>query len=363
MKDIYELFNGIEVDTNVKEMSSVSDIEKKKIFKELNHRIGKAKKQSKWKRALSVAIVTFGIITPAIVGLSFTAYAEDIPFLGNIFNFFSSDGSYEGYDENAEKLDLVQESNGIKISINDTVFDGKTLYITYMIETDKDLGDSPSVNSTPVYGDSGLTGSENISRIEEGKYISVMETEHYYSNDLDEVDVNWNIESVSTEANNNGTVYDGNWNFQFKVKAVETQYVALNETIEKGGMTFTADNIAITPMSFILSYQHVATYDIINNWDNQFVEVEVKDDLGNSYKSLSVSGYGNPKFSKNWTATYNKLYPNATKLILTPIIELSDNETIGYYKNGEQIKANYRTMESEADYEEIRLEDITVELK
>ena len=47
-----------------------------------------------------------------MVGLSFTAYAEDIPFLGNIFNFFRSDGSYEGYDENAEKLDIIQERNG-----------------------------------------------------------------------------------------------------------------------------------------------------------------------------------------------------------------------------------------------------------
>ena len=64
-----------------------------------------------------------------------------------------------------------------------------------------------------------------------------MEAEHYNQNELDEIYVNWNIESVSTEANNNGIVYEGNWEFQFKVKAVETQNVALNKTIEKGGIT------------------------------------------------------------------------------------------------------------------------------
>ncbi|SET22290.1 protein of unknown function [Oceanobacillus limi] len=362
MKDIYELFNDIEVHDNDKKIE-VSDIEKKRVFKQLSHRIVKTKKQSKWKRALSIAIVTFGVMFSAMFGLSFTAYADDIPFLGNIFKFFSSDGNYVEYDKNAEELNLLQESNGIKISINDAIFDGKTLYITYMIETHKDLGENPWVNGMPVFGDSGMSSSQKISRIEDGKYISVMEVDHLSSFELDEINVDWRIESISTEANNQGTVFEGNWEFQFDVEAVERQNLMVNETTEKDGITFTADNISITPMSFILSYSYTATYEITNNWDNVFVTVEVKDNLGNSYKTLNGRGLGDTKILVSSIATFDKVDPNANKLILTPIIELSDNDTIGYDKNGKPIKANYRSIDSEADYKEIQLEEIIVELK
>lgn len=55
--------------------------------------------------------------------------------------------------------------------------------------------------------------------------------------------------------------------------------------------------------------------------------------------------------------------PEATQLILTPVIELSDSDTIGYDENGEPIKASYRSVDSDADYEEIELEPIIIEVK
>ena len=107
MKDIYELLNDMEVETDLEEWAPVSEVEEKKVLKELNQQIIKEKKQNKWKKTLSAAMVTFGIMLSALIGLSFTTYADDLPFLGNIFNFFSNDGSYEGYEEQAEKLDLT----------------------------------------------------------------------------------------------------------------------------------------------------------------------------------------------------------------------------------------------------------------
>lgn len=363
MKDIYELLNDIEMETDLENVAPVSEMEKKKVLKKLNQHMVKEKKQSKWKKALSAAIITFGIIASAIVGLSFTAYADDIPFLGNIFSFFSNDGSYVGYDENADEINLSQESNGIKITINDTVFDGETLFITYMIETNRDLGDSPWLNGMPVYGEHGLGSTERTSKIEEGKYISVMEVNHYSERELDEIDVTWKIDSISTEPNNEGTTFEGNWEFQFSVAAVESQSIAVNETIEEGDFTFTLEKIVITPMSFLLSYEHVVTNNVLDNWDTHSARVKVKDNLGNDYSFLSLGGTSSVDYSLNWTATYSQLNPDATELILTPIIELSDNETLGYDKNGNPIKADYRLIDSDADYEEIQLEAITVEIK
>jgi Family of unknown function (DUF5643)/Domain of unknown function (DUF4179) len=362
LKDLYELFNEIEVEINEEDIAVVSDMEKKKLYTTLNQRIVKSKKYSKWKRTLSVAMVTIGIMTSAMIGLSFTAYAEDIPVLGSIFKFFSSDGSYEGYEENASKLDLVQESNGIKMTIQDTVFDGKTLFLTYMIETNKDLGEKPWINSMPTFGDSGLGGTDKISKIDDGKYVGVMEVEPTNDRKLEQIDVNWKIESISTEPNQEGISFQGNWDFQFTLNAVDTQTILANQTIEDTGITFTAENITITPMSFILEYQYAAAAEVTRNWDNIFVEVEIKDDLGNNYEGLGGAGYGIVDLLVNSSSTFGKLDPNATKLIVTPIVTLSDNDSLGYDRNGEPIKADYRSMDSKADYKEVHLKQIIVEL-
>ena len=42
-------------------------------------------------------------------------------------------------------MNLTQESNGIKITINDAVFDGETVAITYSIESDRDLGEDLTI--------------------------------------------------------------------------------------------------------------------------------------------------------------------------------------------------------------------------
>lgn len=365
MKDIYELLNDIHTNISDDDFASVSEFEKKRFSKELQNRIVKTKKQNKFKRSLTVAAMTLGIICSSLIGLSFTSYAQESPFLGSIFKFFSSsDGNYADYEEHAKKLGLVQESNGIKISIMDTIFDGETLFITYMIETTKDLGDRPWLNSLPMYGDSGLTSSEQISKIEDGKYISLMSVNDYHPENLDDINVNWQIESISTHINNTGTVYEGNWAFDFHLSAVDSKTILVNKTLNNHGLSFTANHIKITPMSFIISYEGSAPLDIFNKWDHLFMSMEVMDDLGNKYKALNgtTRGWGIQAIN-NWSATYESLDPNATKLFITPIIELSENDIIGKDEVGNPLKANYRSIESNGDLKKVQFEEIIVDLK
>ncbi len=363
MRDIYELLNGIEVKTSAEDTLPVSEMEKKKVIKQLQHQIRTKKKRSYWKRMISAAIITFGLIGSLLVGLSFTSYAEDVPFLGNIFNFFSHDGHYVTYDEQAEKLDLVAESNGITLSIQDTVFDGRTLYITFMIETEKDLGETPWLNSLPRFTDTGMSGTERVTKIDEGKYIGVLETNHYAGHDFSEIEVEWIIDGISTEPNLEGTVFEGDWEFYFTVQATESRTIAVDNRWEIDGMTVTMDEIKITPMSFMIYYNHSVTEKLYNDWDFIFVEMNVEDDLGNVYPTLALGGYGDTDFDLNWMATYGKVDPDATQLILTPVIELSNSDTIGYDEDGNPIKASYRSVDSDADQEVIELEPITVEVK
>ena len=54
-------------------------------------------------------------------------------------------GLYDDYKEYSTEINMTEESNGIKVTINDAIYDGKTVSVTYSIESDQDLGDDPII--------------------------------------------------------------------------------------------------------------------------------------------------------------------------------------------------------------------------
>lgn len=165
----------------------------------------------------------------------------------------------------------------------------------------------------PVLGDSDQSGTEKSSKVEDGKYIGMMEVNRSNQQEIEEADVNWTIESISTEPNNEGTVVEGDWEFQFHVNAVESQSITLDERIDEGDVKFTAEKIIITPMSILLSYDHVVSEEIMDNWDSHSAIVEITDDLGNDYSLVSLAGTSNVSHSLNWNATFTRVDSDATK--------------------------------------------------
>lgn len=261
---------------------------------------------------------------------------------------------------------MVQESNGIKIAIIDAVFDGGTLFLTYTLETNKDLGDEPHPDSIPQFTNS-IGGNVQISKVNERKYIGLMEISLPNQETLKDIDVNWHIESISTGRNNTGTLFKGNWEFDFRMTAVDSKKILVDQTIKLEDISVIVHDIKITPMTINLSYDSILRENILDKWDSSAVSIKLTDDLGNKYLDIKSGGSGNGVVMgeelMKWSATYGKLHPNATKLILTPIIELSNYETIGINKYGEPIKAQYRLLDSKAPAKEVKLEDIILEIK
>lgn len=360
MKDIYELLNDIKVDISDDDYAPVSEVEKKKITKALKSKIAK----KKTKRNLFASAIASVILAGSIAGLSTTSYANEIPILGNIFKLFNSNDSYVAFEDNSKKIHLVQESNGIKVSIIDAIFDGKSLFLSYTIETDKDLGENPSLNSLPMYGDIGLHGSVQLVKTEDGKYIGLLTTNHAADTPLTDIDVKWDITSISTDINRKGTVYEGNWHFDFQLSAVDTNSIAINQTLKEDELTFTAQNIIVTPMSFLLSYETNVTADLFNQWDSILISFEIEDDLGNKYTLLDGTNHGSrTNFTEKWSATYNQLDPRAKTLYFTPIVSFKEYDIIGMDKNGKPIKANYRSIDSKSPSKQIQLDRIKVQIQ
>lgn len=372
MKDIYKMMNEINIDTSKYKEIEVSEFEKSRVKNELKNRIKKTK-QNKWKKALVVACMTISLTTTAFIGLSFSTYAREIPLIGNIIQFFNPEGVYNYYEEHSKGLNLTQKSNGIQITVNDAIFDGRSVVLTYTIETEKEISadaymDGPPIYEHPYYKEGVFMGeTQHLTKIDENTYMGFMTSSHFEQDDLSNISVNWSVNGIHP----NGLIEEeepikGNWTFHFDLKAENSKQLMVDKSVEKDKITTKINQITFSPMSFLIYYDQIVSDEIRNEWDSVSVGIKVKDDLGNVYDQKHNGGYGglySDKYNYIISNTFGKLDSKATKLIITPMVYLCDYETIGYTQKGKPIKANYRLKNSKADEKEFNLDDIIIDLK
>lgn len=97
MKDLYELFNEIDIDENEFEEIEVSEIERARVKRNLKKSIHK---KNKWKKATIAA--SCGLISLGILGGLFPTYARNIPIVGDIIQTVDSIRGYFLTNENGE---------------------------------------------------------------------------------------------------------------------------------------------------------------------------------------------------------------------------------------------------------------------
>lgn len=357
MKDIYELLNDVDIDINEFEHVEVSKHEREQVKKEMKKRIH-MNKSSKWKKTMTAASIAIGISSASLFGLSFTTFAEEIPIIGGIFKFFNDNGLYKEYDANANMLNLVKEDQGIKVTLNEAVFDGRTLYVTYKIESEKDLGEFPSVlvnldgEKSNMYArntEIKKTGAHEYAGMLIGRF-------RLNGTNLTEENFEFKIEGFMVDSFVRNEEIKGNWDFQFGLEAIKSreQLVRINRVHE--GITFNLTRVTYTPMSFIIKYSASTDKKINDKWDFKIFGVEVKDNLGNIYEGRPDGGYGNDE-SISQTTTFEKLDPKASTLIITPIVRLLSAD--GTNEHGEI----YRDENIKAPDERYKLKPIIVEIE
>lgn len=380
MKDIYELLNDSNIDENKFEEMEVSELEKAKVKNTLKKSINKKRKMKSWKKHVAVASILVGL-SAATLGFTFPTYAKNIPVIEDIFRFFENErantliqghvskvkekGLYYNYKQFANDINLTKESNGIKISINDAVFDGRTVTLTYSIESEQDLGEHVRTSLPIIEGMNAHGGTSKTTKIDTNKYVGIQTVSHLEKKTLDVANVRWNIGSIRDP--DNQTEIKGDWNFDFSLFAVDNTLQLSDSSSEQNGVKIDIEKISVTPMSFIVYYDQIVSESIRNIWDGVDVELEIKDDLGNVYSGQDNGGKGPDSYNISRSKTFEKIDPKATKLIMTPYITLRDYTS-----------DNYGSVEISADgdkreimlpeklgigKEELVLKDIVVELK
>lgn len=366
MKDIYELLNDVDIDVNEFEEMEVSEWEKARIKKAVKQSIRQKKKTKKWIRDVgAAAIVT--VLSVTIFGLTFPTYASNIPVIGDIFRFLDNGrtGLYENYKEYSTEMNLSQESNGIKVTINDAVYDGKTVSLTFSLESGRDLGDDPFLEGPlDIKGTSGSTGTYQISKVDENQYVGLITSSIFDKEEKDHVKVKWEIDRILLPTNKD---IKGNWNFALTLDALAKDTQIIGQSVEQDGVKVSVGKVSATPISFTVYYDQIVSEEMKKKWHTVDVDITIKDDLGNHYSGERNGGLGDSEgYHMNWNKTFEKLDPNATRLIITPHVEMHEYTSENF--GGSEVTAEETTevqipSKSGKGNEGFVLEDIIVQLK
>jgi len=332
MKDIYELLNDLNIDESEFEEMEVNELEKANIKRSLKKEINKKKKRNSWKKSIAAASIIVGLSVTTFV--TYPAYAGNIPVIEDIFRFFDNGktdkenrqnkehGLYYDYKKFSNEINMTKESNGTKITINDAVFDGKTLTLTYTIESEQDLG-NVDISMPRIKGMEAIGGTGKTSKIDTNKYVGILTVSNIEDKKLDVAHINWDIDHIKNP--DNQTLIKGDWNFDFSQNATDNKIQLTDGSAEKNGVKVSIGKISFNPMSLIVYYDQEVTELVKNKWDGVDVELEIKDDLGNLYSGEDNGGMRkDSSYHVSGSKTFEKLDPNATKLIITPHITLRD---------------------------------------
>lgn len=371
MKDIYELLNEVSIDEEEFKEMEVSEFEKAKVKSTLKKSLTIKKKRNAWKVKVVAAAMVLGLSVTTI-GVAFPAYAGNLPIIGDVFKFLDigKTGVYDNYKEFSTEMNMVQESNGIKMTISDAVFDGNTVSVAYSIESDKDLDEEfiwLRGSMFDIKGASSMIGSFDFSKVDDRHYVALSQFTplDFPINSKKAVDINWKIDSFLLQ--DPEKLVEGDWEFAFSLKSTDNQVQLSNQSSERNGVNVTVDKLTITPMSFIVHYNHNVSErsELVSN--DIDLELEIRDDLGKVYVGEGNGGTGND-YTMNWSKTFEKLDPKATKLIVTPMITSTSYDTNGFggeerTENGVTITTAENTSVSNFTSEEFVLEDIVIELE
>lgn len=139
-REIMDLTDSTEIDFKEFENMDISfsELEKKRMFKNIT----KSNKASYIKKAAAVLIVAG--VAVGVFGVTMPSYAKNLPVVSSIFKFL---GINQGYEKIIDKYGMSKESSGIKVTINDVVYDGYKLVASYTIEGNKPFDEKPGLGA------------------------------------------------------------------------------------------------------------------------------------------------------------------------------------------------------------------------
>jgi hypothetical protein len=214
-KDIYKLFNNIEIDENEFDdiREEVSEIQKKRIKKNLNRRINTKKYINILKYGSIAAAISLVVLIGA--GTASPTFAENIPVLNSITQALNDKFGYHGdYTKFSQLVNKSVTSNGVTLTVNEALADDSKIIIGYTVKSNKkiegletaSLSRFLKVNNKNI---DGSTGSIVGNYINDYTYVASEEIHTNLPKNVSIFNVNLDINELSK--------VKGKWDFAFSI--------------------------------------------------------------------------------------------------------------------------------------------------
>lgn len=356
--DNVEMF--IEIPTEVEVKQEIQSIIKKGLIQK--------EKSNLRRNLLATAAAVFVLLF--ILGFVFPGYASQIPLIGGIFELLDADhrsysplqdvahdvsnevgitelpaedtrtyiledGSIKIVNETDGSImissgvnpNVISETDGMSLEIKEVVFDGQSVYFTYHIVTDRELGDYDHFElSRPELWVEGVDLMEYqsfssspgvLQRISEHNYIAVGSfTFPVFDKNVEYADLYFTL---------------GSWRVEFPIERIDSEIIQVNETVSNEGFEATVTQVLVSQIGVVVHYNYTKPleYDWLG-WDfftsspvpegvEANFEIRVSDDLGNEY-DWGMSGEAGNGWGSGSLSLIEPLAPEATELIITPLM-------------------------------------------
>ncbi|WP_175991487.1 DUF4179 domain-containing protein [Bacillus sp. Marseille-Q1617] len=330
----------MELDVDQLELLDVSDAEKERVKQ---HVWKKRKKAPVWRKIAAAAVIMIGATTAASFALP--SVASQIPFMDDVIRYFNGEEN-KNFETFSTDIGLAETDNGVTVMIDNAVYDGTNITVSFAIETEEDFGEFMQMtgpNWFDVAGSTGSGGSNEITRISETRYVGLSTfTPHFEDEPPEEVDISWTPHAFTNMEND--LEEKGDWSFAFSLERLEGEEKLINEIVQHDDVTFTLKSVEFTDVSTVIAYEQVVTDELLEKWQSVTPVFRVTDDLGHVY----IDGTGGGGVSKDdgktfkGTTAFGTIHENASQLIIQPV--------------------EIASLMSGKGHEEVELEPIVIEL-
>lgn len=289
----------------------------------------------KWARHIAAAsIIAVSAVTT--VNFAFPTLASQLPFMKNISSYFDNAGTmFENFGNYATDIGQVQTSNGISMMIENAVYDGTSVTISFALESEIDLGSHPFIMGNFIDFTDSIAGGGGIrlEKIGDTKYAGLANLTPYFEKDApEEIEVVWKPEALMNTTTNKEV--RGDWKFKFTIPKLEGNVQLVNETVTNHGVTAQFTALSKNDLTTVIHYEYAVKPELLKEWPSIDIYFnELKDNLGNTYK---VNGNGSVSKDSGQSyqtgATVQSIDPNATSITFVPLIYFS----LGSGKGGKE---------------------------
>ncbi|UOW69501.1 DUF4179 domain-containing protein [Paraclostridium bifermentans] len=349
MKNIYDMFNDIDVDLNEYEKEDFNDLEKKKVKnkfrKSIKNNNSSKKNYKKYVSVASIAIISIALISQTKLGLYAQSTLEDIAEVIKVS--LGVDNQITEYSTNVQQS--VTKRN-LTVKINDVILDGKELIIYMSREYDKKLASNEHLNlvseNLNING-KRINGSIKgyHGRVDKNKeeFVLGYELPKEYKGDINVKLRIMDAAITKTDDENYFKRIIGPWSFKFKVNGdklnKDTKHIKLNKKIKLDtGSTMDIISYRGNILNQTINLSMTNHTHMKSEVENGVIALKGRDNLGNKVeftqhladvrkeKTLYEYRFNKDEYTFNRDAKYLKVTPYLSYL------EKENNDYVTKYK-------------------------------